>query len=114
MSVGKIQDICGEHRAIWVDTRGIPRFLVAVESSGESWWYMLWARGVGGSWRYGVFKYSEDPRLQSVQPRCGIVREVEGTRDVGYLLVMEEVQVRDADPEDRMLYWYVYARMLEG
>jgi hypothetical protein len=76
---------------------------------------MLWARGVGRSWIYGVFDYSKDPRLlQSVQPRFGIVRGVGGIRDVGYLLVMEEVPVRDADPEDRMLYRYVYACVQEG
>jgi hypothetical protein len=35
-------------------------------------------------------------------------------RESGYLLVMEELPVRDADLEDWMLYWYVYARVQEG
>lgn len=69
-----MQDICGEQRAVWVDTPGTPRFVVVVGSSGDSWWYVLWARGVGRSWRYGLFDYSEDPQvLHSLQPRLGIM-----------------------------------------
>jgi hypothetical protein len=46
----RMQDICGSHRAIWMEGRFAPRYLVAVECLDDTWWYVLWRHDPAGEW----------------------------------------------------------------
>jgi hypothetical protein len=76
---------------------------------------VLRARDRGGIWRYGVLEYTENPDLlRAFRPRAGLVQGLGLMRDSGHVLVMEEVPKRDADLEDRVLYWHVQLHRQEG
>jgi len=90
-----------------------PRHFVATEGLGSSWWYVLWHLPPSGEWKYALFEYLSAPGVIRFHPRVGLVRGVGHMINHEWYLMLEKVVLEDQDP-DRIFYWAIYHRVIEG